>query len=1254
MAKSKWYAGKNYPHNKATRSKVLRVSLISIACAIFVAMAIFLCIIFIPSIDKPNPLRYEYGVLHWDAVDGAKKYELEIDGVSYFSNTNEYDISHIPIGDRTIRVRAIDSGIAQKKSKFTAPQQVYALGGINLADNARQGSAGLFKELETSYIGAGINVVNRFVSSQNAIISKPIFQYEGLKKQPLFFLQETKTDISEISGQSADEYIQNLNASLNASAKWFGGSLDIKANFSQSERNESHIEFKTLDVNIRTGYLSLRSENIQDMRAILTSGFENDLYNPLVSPSKLFDDYGTHWLASGQIGGRALSNYYMASNNYENITKLSLDIATQLRYGVSINGSANMDYMQQANSKNVYISNTLSLLGGNPMYNIKNDLDLVDHYDEWLRGVVESPALMGLKDAQSLVSITDLIDRDRDSQSIYSMLDGSTGTRVQQLQEYFEKYHQDSYNELVKQYGIRELDKITDIVVTVNGEKEDELGYYYAQAGAGVNIGYTYQPSNVIMPVPPSISIDKDSQDNAYIQDNQLQIVAEPTKEIVTVRLRAGNIVKSLNIKVGKLYKVDFIYDGKIQQTNTVLKGSTVAKPDSSIVKDIPEYYEFIGWYKDAQCLVEYNFNESITDDTKIYAKVAPIVYTINLYNVDGWYYTTTSVSIINGSPKFFLTELQNNQPTKTGYDFGGWYTTPIFTQGTEFDHNRGEWTQSLSNNPSLYAKWQGQNMLISYFANSGSGRMDNTEYLYGQQSITLATNLFVGPYATSQFVEWNTQADGNGKGYFQNASFIDFKAGTTLNLYAIWYTNAAKLTLINPLDGDTQSYELSQNQATEIKNPFTSNLTLAGWATTQKPDKVDFIDLNSISIEIDTTLYAIWYVKLTFPNGNTLSGYYGNNITLPDEISNGYKSKNWIISGVQYAPKSQLTLNYKTNIDTITFTAGIEKSTSETYNNGSYEIWTRNQLQGLINITNKASEIQLMADINLGGNNSGTGVDWNPLPAWVGPFYGNGKTLTNLQIKIANIAFNSKQYFGLFTQYNGAMSDLTIDGISIIGTSQHSGQVITAGAVAGMMTNATITNVHIKNAKGVGTSVLSIENYVGIRIERNIADIGGLVGEAGNTLIQHSSATNIAVYTNGVFGGIAGYLRDNSKISQCAVDNINAYIWIHSANRQFGGLVGEMVRAARIEYSNIKNISVNYWGWQSAMKVVYPEWGFVVGAMTSSSLFSIGGESEKNTLKLSIVSPVNGSKLLSNEQKYVCNGGWGFIGRDNGGNSIT
>ena len=93
--------------------------------------------------------------------------------------------------------------------------------------------------------------------------------------------------------------------------------------------------------------------------------------------------------------------------------------------------------------------------------------------------------------------------------------------------------------------------------------------------------------------------------------------------------------------------------------------------------------------------------------------------------------------------------------PTKTGYTFAGWYV------GEErFDFT----SQKMpANDLTLVAKWSANSYTVSYYANTGSGVMEDSK-INIEGELTIPANVFTK--VGYRFLGWNTKADGTGTNY--------------------------------------------------------------------------------------------------------------------------------------------------------------------------------------------------------------------------------------------------------------------------------------------------------------------------------------------------------------------------------------------------------------------------------------------------------------------------------------------------------
>ena len=102
--------------------------------------------------------------------------------------------------------------------------------------------------------------------------------------------------------------------------------------------------------------------------------------------------------------------------------------------------------------------------------------------------------------------------------------------------------------------------------------------------------------------------------------------------------------------------------------------------------------YTFGGWYTDEACTNAYDFSQPVTKDMTLHAK-----WTINTH--------TVTFDSLEGSPVDVETAdygtpvTKPEDPTKTGYTFGGWYTDEACTKAYDF-------ATPVTGDRILYAKW--------------------------------------------------------------------------------------------------------------------------------------------------------------------------------------------------------------------------------------------------------------------------------------------------------------------------------------------------------------------------------------------------------------------------------------------------------------------------------------------------------------------------------------------------------------------
>lgn len=131
---------------------------------------------------------------------------------------------------------------------------------------------------------------------------------------------------------------------------------------------------------------------------------------------------------------------------------------------------------------------------------------------------------------------------------------------------------------------------------------------------------------------------------------------------------------------------------------------------------------------------------------------------------------------------------LSTTKPTRTGYTFQGWATSPSATSATY--SAGGSYTANAA--ATLYAVWKAITYTVKYNANGGSGAPSNQTKTYGKV-LTLSSTI---PTRTNyNFKGWGTSASATTVAYASGASYT---ANAGVTLYAIWEVAYVKPRIVN------------------------------------------------------------------------------------------------------------------------------------------------------------------------------------------------------------------------------------------------------------------------------------------------------------------------------------------------------------------------------------------------------------------------------------------------------------------------
>jgi uncharacterized repeat protein (TIGR02543 family) len=167
------------------------------------------------------------------------------------------------------------------------------------------------------------------------------------------------------------------------------------------------------------------------------------------------------------------------------------------------------------------------------------------------------------------------------------------------------------------------------------------------------------------------------------------------------------------------------------------------------------EGYTFGGWYKDSDCTIAWDFDtDTVTENITLYTEWVINIYTVT-WNMNGGEPAPESASVIHNGSLTVPTE-----PTKAGFNFGGWYIDSDYTIEWDFS------TDTVTENITLYAKWNDLDTFTVTFYSNGGSTISSVSVEHGSKVFkptdpTMEGYTFGGWYIDSGCtIAWNFDAD--------------------------------------------------------------------------------------------------------------------------------------------------------------------------------------------------------------------------------------------------------------------------------------------------------------------------------------------------------------------------------------------------------------------------------------------------------------------------------------------------------------
>ena len=536
----------------------------------------------------------------------------------------------------------------------------------------------------------------------------------------------------------------------------------------------------------------------------------------------------------------------------------------------------------------------------------------------------------------------------------------------------------------------------------------------------------------------------------------------------------------------------------------------------------------FDGWYTAAEG------GELVTADTVVTEPVDGS-FTYYAHWTDGW---TVTFDPDGGSvsPKTVLVKKGTAigsanipTPTRSGYDFDGWY----------HGEDKLDATTVIDADVTYTAKWTPKTFTVTFNANGGTGTMEPQTFTYGVAQ-KLSKNLFTRE--GYRFLGWATWGSATAANYTDEQEYTIGSYNQTL--YAVWeevkyrlsfeLTPADATVVVKNANGYTQSatngvYNLSEGK-------YTYTVSAYGYETATGEINLNEDTVKPVSLTKIPT-YAVTF-NVTKPDGTgetqiTVTDADGKVMTADENgVYNLMAGKYSYLVKAKGATKAKadftvedealtfdITLNVQKGWDGETMTEPNRITADEATGaydgmTGWYRIESGEQLAWFANKVNSVSggyngNAVLAKDIDLGN------AEWKPMGEpynfyFTGIFDGNGHTIKNL-------CCEGTTYQGLFGYSKGTIRNLTVYG-DVWMTAGAGGYEANAGGIVAYQNGGRIENC---------------ASYVNVTNENDTGRTGGVVAYASGATV--GSSYNAGTLTGGKFmAGVVGYCSSNSTVKDC------------------------------------------------------------------------------------------------------------------------
>ena len=267
------------------------------------------------------------------------------------------------------------------------------------------------------------------------------------------------------------------------------------------------------------------------------------------------------------------------------------------------------------------------------------------------------------------------------------------------------------------------------------------------------------------------------------------------------------------------------------------------------------EGYNFVGWsYSPSDDSVEFSPGETYKSnaDLSLYAVWEHAGYAIR-YDANGG----TGAPATQYKKQGEILSLRSTKPTRLGYTFMGWSTTPGPVQAVKYTPGGQYW---LDEPAPLYAVWRenAKTYTVTYDANGGTNAPASQTKTEGT-ALTLSTSQ-PAKYGY-EFLGWSASPTATVPTYYPGSKYT---TDSSITLYAVWEKPPSLYTITYNANGGTNAPSAQvKTENVDItlstQEPTRSGYKFLGWSTASTSNTVSYRPGDLYTENTGLSLYAVW-----------------------------------------------------------------------------------------------------------------------------------------------------------------------------------------------------------------------------------------------------------------------------------------------------------------------------------------------------------------------------------------------------------